>query len=227
MNSRLTERWREDDSASWRWFKTTRDVVIAGAAGWTVGVVIALVIVILFGALSGCAQPTSGGVGPIILVTPLPTELTKYVPAVDDDYGVPIRSADEPAAPVMWLWPSGVVNVTALQFSAYYPQHLGFAQSPKGGHDIRVNVLGQVSAGVSPGWQAIATTVAVNDSSRFALPGFTEADVPVAQIVGTRVVVVAVTDSVLEVTAELFYTAGAELDTARTYARLVHERFGR
>ena len=68
---------------------------------------------------------------------------------------------------------------------------------------------------------------ALNDSARFALPGYGLEDVPRALITGARFDVVAVSDSVLELTARVFYDAGSEHDTLATFARLAHERFGR
>lgn len=209
-----------------RLFRTVRDVSLAGAAGFMLGAVVAILVLALL-SLAGCTTRTTS-VGPIVLVTPLPSTLTKYVPAVYDDFGAPVRAVDDSCAgPVLWLWPSGAVNVTAVALSAYYPLHAVFPTSPRGSYDMRLNLRAQTALGVSQGWQVSGTDFAVNDSSRSALPGFTGADVPVAQILGARVDVVAVGDSVLELEAQVFYQAGAELDTARTYARLVHERFGR
>lgn len=227
LRPRVLEPWQAQDSLAARLLKTARDVLFVGALGWLIGLAAALTVVLVLGALTGCTAKLSSVEQPIVLVAPLPSALTKYVPAVYDDTGAPVGAADSSAGPVLWLWPSGLVNVAGVSLSSYYPLHAVFTSSPKGSYDLRVNMRAQTPLGVSAGWQVTGTDFAVNDSSRSALPGFTDADVPVAQLLGARVDVVAVTDSVLELEAQVFYQAGAELDTARTYARLVHENFRR
>ena len=226
---RLLSPWSATDPTGVRMLKTARDVAGAGAVGWIVGMAAAALVLLILGTLSGCGpRGSTSGVGPIILVTPLPSTLTKYTPAVYDEFGMPIRSADDSTAgPVLWLWPTGRVDVPALEFHGYYPARPAFPISARGGYEMRLNASGHVTEGIAAGWSTTLTDFAVNDSSRVVFPGFTLADIPNAVLTGIRVDVVATSDSVLEVTARVFYTAGSEQDTAGTFVRLVHERFGR
>jgi hypothetical protein len=185
------------------------------------------ILLLLAVVIAGCTtRSTTGVVTPIY---PLPSTLKRYVPAVYDDFGVPIRSADDPAAgPILWIWPNGVVNFTGAQFETFYPRKQQFPNGIiKGWYDWRMNFTASAYEGLHEGFLVIGTEAYQNDSSVTIAPGYTVADMPPAQKLGMLVIVTGMSDSLLEVKAEMYVKLGVETDTVQTFARLVDEHFGR